>query len=123
MERSVEAGYGRHLGEDTSHHVDTAERRRLVQGGEIGERSEALGDPGVEDHRSHELCAAVDDAMTDGLDRSVSLDDLPQRGLAQLAPGGQVRRGRDPVAVVHDRQLQAAGAGVHDEDTHDGPTT
>ena len=119
MERSVEAGDGRHLGEQAADQLQTSQGLGLVQRGEVGERLQPAQHPGVDQHRLGELGAAMDDSVAHRVDRPAARDRLSECALIQ--PSG---RGRDvlgeerPVAAGEHRELEAARAGVDDEDPH-----
>ena len=105
-------------GQDPVDELEGAERLRLVERCEVRERVEPPEDAGVDAHRPDELVAAVDDPVPDRVD----CPEPPHRLAHRLLLGAAARRGqalrRHQSVVVEDRQLQAARAGIDDEDAH-----
>ena len=118
MERGVEAGDGRNIGQDCVDELERAERLRLVERCEVGERVDPPKDSVVDPHRADELVAAVDDTVADRVDGSEPLHRLAHRLLLGAAARDRQVLRRHQGVVVEDRQLQAARAGVDDEDAH-----
>jgi hypothetical protein len=82
--------------------VDGADRGRVVEWGERGQLPDCLLDPRIEQDRLAESCATVHDAVPDRVDSGRHRVEAPDRLGALL--------------TVDDRQLEARGACVDDED-------
>src|SRR5436190_13951376 len=80
---------------------------------ELGERSELAHHVVVDPYRVAEARSSMHHAVADGFDRP------PERRRHLVRPG-QVVRLEQLVAVAEHPELQAARAGVHDEDVQDG---
>jgi hypothetical protein len=102
MECRVEDGDVRDARERPSSLVDGADRGSIVEWGERGQLPDRLLDPGIEHGRLPESCATVHDAVPDGVDRGRHSVEAPDRLGALL--------------TVDDRQLEARGACVDDQD-------
>jgi hypothetical protein len=113
VERGVEDRDVRSPGQGRPREPEPAERRRVVQRGEVGELRQALLARVVEQDRVAEDGTAVDDAVADGGD--------VVRGVLQL-----VER-LDPAVRIDERQLEARRPGVDHEHAahrgHDQPLT
>jgi hypothetical protein len=82
----------RQVGKDSPDQLQRAQRLRLVQRSEIDQRVQPLQHLFVDQNRRHELAAAVDDPVTDGIDASHPLEFRPQRRLVDLpAREGRLR--------------------------------
>jgi len=99
-----------------SDRVDCVERRRLVQGGEIGQVAQRGHHLGVEQDGRGERVAAVDDAVADGVDRT----EIGQLGIeairAQLGKRREIPGRLELIAIADHPQLDARGPYVDDED-------
>jgi hypothetical protein len=92
----------RRVGDGALRLLDTAECRRVVERRERGELVDRPLDLVVHDHRVTEARAAVYDSMADRVD--------PGRDRVERVAFGAFVAGPD------DRELEARGAGVDDED-------
>ena len=133
MERRVEGGHLGYPGECHQRRPDRLDRDRVVERGEVGEPVQLIEHHVVDERRGREPRAAVDDPVTDRLDRADrdALDHEPleerlEVGHAPLGPGRigtpferRREQGIPAVAVEHAR-LQRARARVQDEDAHSG---
>ncbi len=68
MERGVEAGHGRQVGQDGADRLEGGERLGLVERREVGEVAQPGDDVRVEPDGAGEARAAVDDPVADGVD-------------------------------------------------------
>ena len=100
VERRVEAGDRRDIGQDGAHGGDPGQRLRLVQWREVGQRAKVGDDPVIEADGHSVPCAAMDHAMTDGRDVAEARDRRGHGGRRpspRPAPGGRpTRRWRRP---------------------------
>ena len=131
MECRVEGGHLGHPGECHQRRPDRLDRDRVVERGEVGEPVQLVEHLVVDERRGREPRAAVDDPVTDRLDRADrdALDHEPleerlEVGRAPLGPGRigtPVERRREqgiPAVAVEHARLQRARARVQDEDAH-----
>jgi hypothetical protein len=93
------------------------ERPRLVERREICERREPRDDRVVEPRRGVVLGAAVDDAMPDGVERRERVERAADVGVVDAAARElQIDRSGNGVVRLEPPQLQAARAGVDDQE-------
>ena len=122
VERGVEAGGGGRLGQPQGEGVDRRERARLVQRRQLGELEQARAHVVVDPGRRPQRVAAVHDAVRDGVGRRQAVERVRGEGLAGR-PLDQARSATRAVAGVEQPQLQAARAGVDDEQPRVSPAT
>jgi hypothetical protein len=106
VERRVEDGDVRDIGERRPRPLESVERRSVVERSKIRELAERRRDRLVDDDGLTKALAAVDDAVADGGDVSRKL--LDRRDVLAL------------VVAIDDRQLEARGARVDDENPQCG---
>ena len=115
----VEAGDGRQLREQPGDGIERGQRLGLVQGGEIDELAQVRLDGRVDPHRARD--SARRHARCDGRSRRPRPAASRARRAARhrpplpAVPGAPARRVR-VVLPVEQRQLEAARAGVDDQD-------
>ena len=74
---------------------------------------------GVDQGRIDQLAATVDDAVADGIEAAAALELRPERRLVHVPRlERNVSRVLRVVALVEERELEAARAGVDDQDAH-----
>src|SRR5262249_38017510 len=113
VERGVETGHRRHLGQHAGHRVERGKRFGLVQWGQAGQLVKPGANALVDANRSGEVRPTVHDAMPNGGRRGP----FPQ-GACHVTVCGQVGGRDDRVAPVKQAQLQAGCPGVDDKDVH-----
>ena len=131
MERGVEGGRLGHPGECHQRRPDRLDRDRVVERGEVGEPVQLIEHLVVDERRGREPRPAVDDPMTDRLDRAdrdaldnEALEKRFEVGRAALGPGrvgAPLERRREqgiPAVAVEHARLERARARVQDEDAH-----
>ena len=117
VERRVEAGDGRRIGQHRTHRVEGGQRLRLVQRGQVGERPELFPDALVDPDRPAEQAPAVHDPVPDRVHVPERPDSgLDRRRVVRAPRRWQVGGAHHRVRVVEDAQLEAAGPGVDDQD-------
>ena len=131
VEGRVEGGRLGHPGECHQRRPDRLDRDRVVQRGEVGEPIELIEHVVVDERRGREPRPAVDDPVTDRLDRAdrdpldhEAFEEGLEVGLTSLGTGRvgapferRREQGIAAVSVEHAR-LERARARVQDEDAH-----
>ena len=118
VERGVEAGHGRDVGQLRGDGVERGEGLGLVQWGEVGQLLQLLSHCLVDADRAGERRAPMHDAMTDRGGLTPAL-----QGFDELGGVDPVRSRREicaapDVVVLEQAQLQARGSGVDDQYEH-----
>jgi hypothetical protein len=118
VERGVEAGHRRYVGERATDRVQRRQRLRLVKRSEGDQVAQRLGDFFVDRHRLAEALAAVDDPVPDG----VRAPELGERRIEARGVGRQVAAAEQLVSGTEQPQLEAARSGVDDQNPQNGQT-
>jgi hypothetical protein len=105
--------------------VDHGETRRVVKGRQVVEIVEGPAHLGGHEHRTRETAPSMDDAVNDGVEsgRRFERSDVGHDALncgivrmpRRIEPAARVN---PAVLVVDDAELQAARAGVQDQESH-----
>jgi hypothetical protein len=116
----VEAGDGGQLRRERRDGIERGQALGLVQGRQLDELAQGALRVGIDPHRLAEALAPVHDAVADRVRLAQGAVERAAQLLGVHRSTGRLQRARFDrrVALVEQRELEAAGACVDDEDAH-----
>ena len=119
VKRGVETADLWNARQESADQFERAKRSGLMQRREVNQRVELLKRRRVDQRRTDQLAATVNDAVADGIDLASPLELGAERRLVHVSGLERNDSGMEQVVVlVEQRQLEAARTGVDGQDTH-----
>ena len=119
VKRGVEAAHLWDAGQEPGDQFERTKRGRLMERREVGQRVQLPKRRRVDHGRIDQLAATVHDAVADGIEAAAALELRTERRLVRMPRlERNVSRLLQVVVLVEERELEAARAGVDDQDAH-----